>query len=97
MSEKTEIEKSSIDEQVKAVLELTNVSIPGSLSCSIKIRCADNLVAIVLRREADLKLRTLAIMQSYALLVTSATIKPFTSTYFSETLDKYQTTSSAEK
>ncbi|KAF3428828.1 hypothetical protein E2986_02422 [Frieseomelitta varia] len=65
------------DEQVKAVLELTNVSIPDSLSCSIRIRCADNLVAIVLRREADLKLRTLAIMQSYALLVTSATIKPF--------------------
>ncbi|XP_017766550.1 PREDICTED: uncharacterized protein LOC108555429 [Eufriesea mexicana] len=77
----------SKDEQIKAVLELTNVSIPDSLSPSIRNRCADSLIAIILRREADLKLRTLAIMQSYALLVTSATIKPFT------ILEKYCTTS----
>ncbi|XP_048260333.1 uncharacterized protein LOC100644512 isoform X4 [Bombus terrestris] len=76
----------SKDEQVKAVLELSNVSIPGSLSWIIRIRCAESLIPIILRREADLKLRTLAILQSYALLVTSATIKPFT------ILEKYCTT-----
>ncbi|XP_076233534.1 uncharacterized protein LOC143178638 [Calliopsis andreniformis] len=66
------------DEQVKAVLELTNISIPDSLSLSVKNRCADSLLTITLRRDANLKLRTLAVMQSYVLLVTSATAKPFT-------------------
>ncbi|XP_076674156.1 uncharacterized protein LOC143372115 [Andrena cerasifolii] len=66
------------DEQVKAVLELTNVFIPDSLSLSIKSRCADSLMTIILRRDANLKLRTLASMHSYVLLVTSATTKPFT-------------------
>ncbi|XP_053987098.1 uncharacterized protein LOC128880739 [Hylaeus volcanicus] len=65
------------DEQIKAVLELTNIFIPHSLSLSVRNRCADSLMAIVLRREADVKLRTLAVMQSYVLLVTSATSKPF--------------------
>ncbi|CAK9812508.1 hypothetical protein ANTQUA_LOCUS7294 [Anthophora quadrimaculata] len=78
----------SKDEQVKAVLELANVSTPSCLTQSIRNRCADSLMAIILQREADLKLRTLAIMQSYALLVTSATIKPFT------ILERYCTTSS---
>ncbi|XP_060812939.1 uncharacterized protein LOC132905554 isoform X3 [Bombus pascuorum] len=78
----------SKDEQVKAVLELSNVSIPSSLSWIIRIRCAESLMAIILRREADLKLRTLAILHSYALLVTSATIKSFT------ILEKYCTTPS---
>lgn len=73
----------SKDEQIKAVLELTNVSIPDSLSPSIRNRCADNLISIFLHQEGDLKLRTLVIMQSYALLVTSMTAKPFT------ILDKY--------
>ncbi|XP_043258566.1 uncharacterized protein LOC122400896 [Colletes gigas] len=66
------------DEQIKAVLELTNIFIPNCLSPSVRNRCADSLVAIVLRRDADLKLRTLAVMQSYVLMVTSATFKPFT-------------------
>nr|XP_012147439.1 PREDICTED: uncharacterized protein LOC100878394 [Megachile rotundata] len=74
------------DEQVKAVLELTNISVPGTLSSSVKNRCADSLVRIVLRREADPKLRTLAVMQSYVLLVTSSAIKPFT------ILERYLTT-----
>ncbi|XP_031775877.1 uncharacterized protein LOC100870805 isoform X2 [Apis florea] len=73
----------SKDEQIKAVLELTNVSIPDSLSPSIRNRCADNLISIFLHQEVDLKLRTLVIMQSYALLVTSMTVEPFT------ILDKY--------
>lgn len=63
-------------------MELTNVSIPDSLSPSIRNRCADNLISIFLHQEGDLKLRTLVIMQSYALLVTSMTAKPFTSTIF---------------
>nr|XP_034188538.1 uncharacterized protein LOC117608086 isoform X2 [Osmia lignaria] len=66
------------DEQVKAVLELTNISIPATLSSSVKNRCGESLVRILLRREADPKLRTLAVMQSYVLLVTSSTTKPFT-------------------
>ncbi|KZC13251.1 hypothetical protein WN55_05557 [Dufourea novaeangliae] len=66
------------DEQIKAVLELTNIFIPDSLSLGTRNRCADRLTAVVLRRDADLGLRTLAVMHSYALLVTSATSKPFT-------------------
>ncbi|XP_076160439.1 uncharacterized protein LOC143143261 [Ptiloglossa arizonensis] len=66
------------DQQIKAVLELTNIFIPGSLSRSVRNRCTESLMTIVLRRDADLKLRTLAVMQSYALLVTFTTIEPFT-------------------
>ncbi|KOC70879.1 hypothetical protein WH47_02145 [Habropoda laboriosa] len=80
--------KPSKDEQVKAVLELANVSTPSCLEQSARNRCADSLMAIAVRREADSNLRTLAIMQSYSLLVTSAAIKPFT------ILERYCTTSS---
>ncbi|XP_076654505.1 uncharacterized protein LOC143359955 [Halictus rubicundus] len=66
------------DEQIKAVLELANIFIPDRVSSSIQNRCADCLTSIILRRDSSLELRTLAIMQSYVLLVTSATSKPFT-------------------
>ncbi|XP_078045422.1 uncharacterized protein LOC144474451 [Augochlora pura] len=65
-------------EQIKAVLELANLFIPDWLSTSVKSRCADCLMAVIPRRDTDPVLRTLAIMQSYVLLVTSATTKPFT-------------------
>nr|XP_033321827.1 uncharacterized protein LOC117217980 [Megalopta genalis] len=65
-------------EQIKAVLELANLFIPDWLSAGVKSRCADRLTTIVTRRDTDSVLRTLAIMQSYDLLVTSATSKPFT-------------------
>ncbi|CAL7947687.1 unnamed protein product [Xylocopa violacea] len=77
----------SRDEQMKAVLELTNVSIPDTLSWNIRNRCANSLIAIIIRQDADAKLKTLAVMQSYALLATSTTIKLFT------IVEKYCTTS----
>lgn len=62
---------------IKAVLELANITHPHIMPIEVIIRCAHNVVNIILKKNIDSKLMTLAITQAYILLLSAISRKSF--------------------